>query len=145
MLDLKKKNTPIYRNWNRIKKKIFFFKKKYEMYKTLVKCSSYSSSSSSIHEPSSHQRLSLYKCEGKSFGLHPDITNMLTICKNPLLRHTQTCAIFWDEIEEFNKKMNSMQYSIAHLHVNIHDSHFEEMDEFCKDHEDAAECLVYDV
>ena len=71
--------------------------------------------------------------------LTPKFHKAITICSNPIKKDTKHCVVFFKELEDFNTKVDQLEYAISN------DNGIFEVD-ICKDPENAymEECRVYE-
>ena len=44
---------------------------------------------------------------------------MYTKCKNPLIRHTKPCTIFWKLVDDFNESVVQLEYDVNRIEKQV--------------------------
>ena len=58
---------------------------------------------------------SIYFSEKKA--VNPKLNQMILKCSNPLLKDTKECVALWNQLDNFNKQIDILEYSIKHLDI----------------------------
>ena len=69
--------------------------------------------------------------------VNPKLNHMILKCSNPLLKDTKECVVLWNQLDGFNKQIDTLEYSIKHLDITKNDN-------FIFDGEHTEVSLVYE-
>lgn len=70
--------------------------------------------------------------------INPKLNHMILKCSNPLLKDTKECVALWDQLDNFNKHIDTLEYSIKHIDITknnnfIFDGEYTEMSHIHED------------
>ena len=82
---------------------------------------------------------SLYFPERKT--VNPKLNHMIIKCSNPLLKDKKECVVLWNELNNFNKQIDTLEYSIKNLDTNQINNFI--LDKTCDD-DLTLECRIYE-
>ena len=49
--------------------------------------------------------------------INPKLNHMILKCTNPLLKDTKECVALWNQLDNFNKQIDNLEYSVKHLEI----------------------------
>ena len=49
--------------------------------------------------------------------VNPKLNHMIIKCSNPLLKDTKECVALWNQLDNFNKQIDTLEYSVKHLDI----------------------------
>lgn len=77
----------------------------------------------------------------KKITVNPKLKHMIIKCSNPLLKNKKECVALWNELNNFNKQIDTMEYNINNLDIKQTNNFI--FDKACTD-ESTEECRVYE-
>ena len=79
-----------------------------------------------------------------NMSIKPNVTQkfpkLRTVCSNPILKDNKCCTVFWNELKDFNQKVDELEYA-------INNDNFIFESDICDSPENTymEECRVYDL
>lgn len=51
----------------------------------------------------------------KRRAVHPNLSNLITKCTNPLYYDTEACVALWDSMDAFNREVDNLRHNVDRL------------------------------